>query len=476
MTDFFLRIGLSNACFSLAMAVVAMVVGAKTKRPHLTHLLWLLVFVKLVTPPVVTIPVVTIPGQPQTAFAFTKHSRQRLPLNDNREFDVDEQPDASRSARIPSVMLNQGRTWLPPIWLLGSALVFAWSLLQVYRFGRLLEMETEAAPRELQAAAANIASRLDLNTIPRICTTSARLSPMVWWAGGKVRIVISTTLLDQMDTQQWQWILAHELAHVRRRDYLVRWLEWLACVCFWWNPVMWWARYNLRANEELCCDTLVVSTLNPKPRTYANSLLQAVECLAYPGLRPPAVASEINSGGFLERRFKMIVSKTPSRVNSRRVQAFVLLFAMVVLPLGIASAQHYGAVSKRLKKAVKKGEITQQHAEAMMLALKKTAAANKHDAKAKKDNGCKASGEKVKTAVKAGKLPEQKAKAKTPAIKKKASADAPLKRLWPKPQPEVTAGKVSPKEAKSRMTGTKKKAGPKTMTGGGERKQKVGGE
>ena len=57
MTDFLFQMGLSNACFSLALAIVAMIVGATAKRPHLAHLLWLLVFVKLVTPPIVTIPV-----------------------------------------------------------------------------------------------------------------------------------------------------------------------------------------------------------------------------------------------------------------------------------------------------------------------------------------------------------------------------------------------------------------------------------
>ncbi|MBC8470440.1 MAG: M48 family metalloprotease [Planctomycetes bacterium] len=39
---------------------------------------------------------------------------------------------------------------------------------------------------------------------------------MVWWAGGKVQIVIPTALLDQMDAHEWQWVLAHEMAHVRR--------------------------------------------------------------------------------------------------------------------------------------------------------------------------------------------------------------------------------------------------------------------
>ena len=113
--------------------------------------------------------------------------------------------------------------------------------------------------------------------------------------------MIPTALLDQMEAAQWRWVLAHELAHVRRRDYMVRWLEWLACVCFWWNPVVWWAQRNLRAMEEICCDEMVMSCLNPKPKFYADSLLSAVEFLARPAIRPPAMASEINSGGFLER-------------------------------------------------------------------------------------------------------------------------------------------------------------------------------
>jgi len=236
MTDFFFQIGLSNACLALALGIVAMVVGATTKRSHLAHLLWLLVFVKLVTPPIVTIPLIAIPEQPEAAVAMNGNSRSGPPLANSREFDVDAQPTASLWSRIESVGLNHGKEWLAAIW--GSVVVFAWSMVRVCRFSRLLTAESEVAPQELQTAAVKIGRRLELNTIPTICTTSARISPMVWWTGGKVRIVIPTTLLDQMDAQQWQWILAHELAHVRRRDYLVRWLEWLACVCFWWNPVV----------------------------------------------------------------------------------------------------------------------------------------------------------------------------------------------------------------------------------------------
>ena len=44
MTDFLFQMGLSNACLAIALAIVAMVVGASANRPHLAHLLWLLVF------------------------------------------------------------------------------------------------------------------------------------------------------------------------------------------------------------------------------------------------------------------------------------------------------------------------------------------------------------------------------------------------------------------------------------------------
>lgn len=158
-----------------------------------------------------------------------------------------------------------------------------------------------------------------------------------------------------------------------------------------------------------------MSCLNPKPKSYANSLLSAVEFLARPVLRPPAMAMEIDSGGMLERKSKMILSHEPKRSNSRWLRACVLLCAMVVLPLGMASAQDYGAVGKRLKKSVRKGEITQQHADAMMAALKKEAPKSKSDTK------LESAWKKLQAMVKKGKLTEEQAHAKMSAIKTEAA-------------------------------------------------------
>ena len=260
----------------------------------------------------------------------------------------------------------------------------------------------------------------------------------------------------------------------------------LACVCFWWNPVVWWARRNLRANEELCCDALVVSSLRPKPRTYANSLLSAVEFLACPAVRPPAMASEINSGGFLVRRFKMIVSvsENPNRMSSRWLRACVLLCAMLVLPLGVAVAQDFKAVERRLGEGVAKGELTLKQADLMMGALKKATAEGKgrHDEKRRKEGpGMEARlhavGARLKAAVKRGEMSEKEARAKWAAINKgapergqsdRARVDAHLRETWGKLQAAVKAGKMSQEDALKKIGAIKREVFAK-LKGAGDR-------
>jgi beta-lactamase regulating signal transducer with metallopeptidase domain len=463
MTNFLLQMGLSNACFALVLALVAMAAGAKARCPHLAHMLWLLVFVKLVTPPLVTIPVGVFPPQPD-------HAGAGVLGGEGQSVIAETIPGAAPLSSMVSLW-NRTEPCLATLWLLGSVVVLVWSMARVCRFGRLLAAESDVPPPELQEEAEKMARRLGLATTPTICTTSAHLSPMVWWTGGLVRIVIPRALLDRMDAQDWRWILAHELAHVRRHDYLVRWVEWLAYVCFWWNPVVWWAQRNLRAVEEICCDDLVISTLHPRPRSYADSLLSAVEFLARPAVRAPAMASEVNSGGSLERRFRMIVSGKSNQTSSRWLRMCVLACALAVLPLGMVSAQNYDAVAKRLKESVKQGEITPQQADAMLAALKKepgkkgqdTDKTTAHPTKVKKDLGAGVEAGKVSKEgpVKKHAVAAKDLKEKT-AAKSQSSTD--LETAWKNLQARVQAGKLTKEQALAKMAALKEGAAKKNET------------
>ena len=326
--DQFIQTVLSNVFVALILALVAALVGRLIKRPQIAHMIWLLVLVKLITPPVVTIPLISVPEQ----FDNSIIASGIMPL-----FNLDNV--FSSEISIGSIghwisFINSRNAILITIWILGSLLVLGLSLKRVYKFNWLLKTESEPAPPNLKSAVERIAGKLNLDNMD-ILTTSAHLSPMVWWTGGKVKVLIPASLLDKMEPEDFEWILAHELAHVRRHDYLTRWLEWLTMVIYWWNPLTYWAIHSLRKYEELCCDALVVKILNPELRSYTGSLLKAVEVIRNPDLRAPAMATEINSGGFLQKRFKLILSNNLNTLNLRWLQVIFTICAFSLLPLSI---------------------------------------------------------------------------------------------------------------------------------------------
>ena len=51
--------------------------------------------------------------------------------------------------------------------------------------------------------------------------------------------------------------MVHELAHVKRLDHVVGWFELVAAIVWWWNPLFWYVRTQVRRNAELACDSWV---------------------------------------------------------------------------------------------------------------------------------------------------------------------------------------------------------------------------
>ncbi len=347
MIDWILQSGINNAVIALGIALLARAVQATGKRPGLAHLLWLLVLVKLVTPPIVSVPLVPVPGLQATASAQTAPlaSFDALARIDVSDLAGVEPIDAGSLVAAPAPTGLDVRFGLLVAWGFGSLVILAISGARVSRFHRTLARAARTAPPGVQTLATSVATKLGMRRAPQIVTTSARIAPLVWSFGPRARIVIPDSLCDADATRDeaprhetLRCVLAHEIAHVRRHDPLVRWIEWAACVSFWWNPVVWWARRNLRANEELCCDALALESLASKPETYARSILAMVELVASRTMRPPAVASGIDGGGILERRFEMILSERRISLLSRRATAALLLSSCLVLPLGLAYA------------------------------------------------------------------------------------------------------------------------------------------
>ena len=112
MIDLLIQIGLSNVCIALVLAIIALVVERSFKRPQLSYLLWLLVFIKLLTPPLVSIPVLTVEGlTDNTPLAVGYISQIENQKSASSSISLNE-VETSSLTEIELLLLRYGKTWM----------------------------------------------------------------------------------------------------------------------------------------------------------------------------------------------------------------------------------------------------------------------------------------------------------------------------------------------------------------------------
>jgi beta-lactamase regulating signal transducer with metallopeptidase domain len=375
--DTALHLGLTNVAVAALIAVAAAAFSLIRSRPALSHALWLLVILKLLTPPLWGVRIdrgwlhaaeparetprdVSQPLVAKTPIAPPDRIVVRVvppvevesaapvetepPFEDPRQSQA---PPARAVATPASARSVDGAAgfarWLPPVaafvWFIGSVVCAATILIRVVRFHRLLRFAELASPA-LQGRAAALARRMGMARAPRVWFVPGAVSPMLWPLGRIPRVLIPSGLWDRLDESQRRSLLAHELAHLRRRDHWVRLPEVLASVLYWWCPLTWYARRRLREAEEQCCDAWVVWAFPEAARDYASALLETVDFVATGGRLPlPVLASGMGQFHQLRRRLVMIKHAHTPRTMSGPTWLAVGALALGLLPLAPTLAQ-----------------------------------------------------------------------------------------------------------------------------------------
>ncbi|WP_420463821.1 M56 family metallopeptidase [Candidatus Palauibacter sp.] len=335
MTDLALQVAGSKLAISIVLAGAVWLAARGNDRPRLCHALCPTLLAALLIPPLIGLPV--LQPEPSAAGPADVASRDAAPPVAAAIGDA--QPAAVGGAVDGGWLAAYGGSGLVVLWLVGAAVILGWTVARTRDFRRSLRGASREAPAQLQRMAGEIARSLGLAKVPTIRTTDAVVSPMVYWGGDTARVLILSALVEGLSRTELRYIVAHELAHVRRRDHFVRWIEWLACTAFWWNPVAWWARRRLRAAGEVCSDAMVVQALRCAPRDYARALVRAIDLVRTEGTqRPPVFASAADSGRrtrLLERRLRMIVTNSPASTLPRGLRLVLRGGLVTSLALGL---------------------------------------------------------------------------------------------------------------------------------------------
>lgn len=223
-------------------------------------------------------------------------------------------------------------TWLMLVHVLGSILVLAGVLLRVRRLRTLLRSATQAGSSE--ETAHELSRTLGLRRFPRVAVSSL---PRIPFSTGVLQpaVVIPRHLMDELDDEQLSVVLLHELAHHRRRDPSVIWLQVLVSALWWFHPVLWLINRRLQSVREDCCDDLLLSRKLVNNGVYCETLLKVASTLSDSRSLVPSLTASMSGGRHpLASRLRRIMDDRIPRPEHWGIPGLIMFMvaATLVLP------------------------------------------------------------------------------------------------------------------------------------------------
>ncbi len=228
--------------------------------------------------------------------------------------------------------------WLAPFWIAGVWLFYLAQVAGWISLSRMRRRGVCCASQHWQNEIARLSERLGLARPVLLLESSLAEVPMVL---GHIRpyLLMPVGLLAGLAPAQIEAILLHEVAHIRRCDYLVNLCQRLVEGLLFYHPAVWWISRVIRAEREHCCDDVAVAA-SGDARVYAAALT-ALEENRWSG-REPAVAA---TGGSLVKRIRRLLHPQGPHSAWTSVIAATILIATAAMAFAAWQAQPASAAT-----------------------------------------------------------------------------------------------------------------------------------
>ena len=228
------------------------------------------------------------------------------------------------------------------VWLAGVT-GFSIRLFGGWRYTSRLRSASYPAPAEWQRTLEDVASRVRTSRPVRLLVSSlVEVPTVIGWL--RPAILLPVSALTGLPLEHVQALLAHELAHIRRNDYLANILQGVAEAVLFYHPAVWWISEQIRAERELCCDDLAVA-VSGDVLLYAQALAQ-LESIQPARLQLAQAAN----GGSLVNRVRRLID--PSLVAAESLPGAGAAWAMTLLLLAGAGVATIRAAETPLPELV----------------------------------------------------------------------------------------------------------------------------
>lgn len=339
----------SNLRYALSVFVLAFV-----------FLLPAVTFVSLINDAATVHPVV------QNIAAAARLPKERsLPAVETPLIGEDEKAEALTSYKtvLETIDLSPKMPWLVAFWLIGIAgftlrLVGGVWHLHIYKTRQVFAPE-----KNWQTKFEALCERLSIAGPARLlCSKLVETPIVIGWL--KPVILIPAGVFLQIDPQELETIIAHELVHIRRRDYLVNFAQSVIEILFFYHPCVWWISAQIRREREFVCDDIVTRTLEGERVVYAQALANLEELRLLTNGRVPQIALAIgaaNGGSLMLRIQRILKQKTEIKGNPSAWTAmlgFAFISALLVVLFSASEAPLVNAQKNMKDKKVAIGFVS----------------------------------------------------------------------------------------------------------------------
>jgi beta-lactamase regulating signal transducer with metallopeptidase domain len=234
---------------------------------------------------------------------------------------------AGEARELPFESPREGRCLLALGW---GAGVLALAALGVARRRRGRENMREATSGTLRPMIAGAAEAASLRSVPRVLVGDVATPRVIGWL--HPRLVLPEGLDARLEPRELQAVLAHELAHVARRDTLARALASVIATLAWFNPLVWVARRRLADEAEQACDARAAVQVGAQ--AYVDSLRRV--CAA--ALTGPVSTVACMSSRRLAHRVELVLARPGAHRGGLAHRLSLAITVLLVLASGLGAA------------------------------------------------------------------------------------------------------------------------------------------